>query len=40
LHDFVTHLTPRESQLIPRQLAVALKARRPQMRRDSQVVEF
>jgi hypothetical protein len=40
LHGFVTHLKPRESELIVRQIAVARKARRPQMRQDSQVFEF
>jgi hypothetical protein len=40
LHGFVTHLKPRESECVLGQLAVALKARRPQMLRDSQVFQF
>jgi hypothetical protein len=40
LHGFVTHLKPRESQLIPRQIAVALRAHWPQVRQNSQMFEF
>jgi hypothetical protein len=40
LHGFVTHLKPRESKLNLRQIAVARKARWPQMLRDSRVFEF
>jgi len=40
LHGIVTHPEPRESALILRQFAVALKARWPQMLQDSQVFKF
>jgi len=40
LHGLVTHLKPRESERILRQPAVALKALRPRMLRDSRVFEF
>jgi hypothetical protein len=39
-HGFVTHLKPLESELILRQIAVALKARWPQMLQNNQVIEF
>ena len=40
MHGFVTHLKPRESELILRQIAVALKARRPQMLQDDRGVRI
>jgi len=40
LHGFISHLKPRESGCIPRRFAIALKAHRPQMPRDSRVFEF
>jgi hypothetical protein len=40
LHGFVALLKPHESELIVRQIAVARKARWPQIMQDSQVFEF
>jgi len=37
---FITHLKPRESELIMQQVAVRVKERRPQMLQNNQVFEF
>jgi ribonuclease BN (tRNA processing enzyme) len=37
---FITHLKPRESELIMQEVAVSVKERRPQMLQANQVFEF